>query len=213
MIKIESFTFNPFSENTYILYDETKECIIIDAGCYDVGEQNEMVNFIQTNNLKPVKLINTHSHIDHVLGNKFIAGKFQIPLQINKNDLEGLKQAHIYGTMWGINMQPSPMPDSYLEEEDTITFGNSDLKVFFTPGHSPGSVSLYSEKDGFVISGDVLFQMSIGRTDLPGGDFETLISSIKQKLYTLPDKTIVYSGHGEPTTIGFEKLNNPFVNK
>jgi len=213
MIKLKSFTFNPFSENTYILYDETKECIIIDAGCYEAEEQHEIVSFIENNNLKPVKLINTHSHIDHVLGNKFISDKYKIPLQMNQLDLEGLRQAHIYGTMWGINMQPSPMPDAYLSEGDILTFGNSELKTLFTPGHSMGSISFYSEKDGFVISGDVLFQMSIGRTDLPGGDFDTLIKSISQKLYTLPDKTIVYSGHGEPTTIGFEKLNNPFVNK
>ena len=213
MIKIKRFTFNPFSENTYILYDETLECIIIDPGCYNIREQNEIVGFIANNNLKPEKLINTHSHIDHVLGNKFIVDKYQIPFYMNENDLEGLKQAHIYGTMWGINMQPSPMPDSYLSEGDTLIFGNSELKVLYTPGHSVGSISFYSEKDGFVISGDVLFYLSIGRTDLPGGDFDVLIESINQKLFTLPDKTIVYSGHGEPTTIGFEKQNNPFVNK
>jgi hydroxyacylglutathione hydrolase len=213
MIKVESFAFNPFSENTYILYDETKECIIIDAGCYSKDERTEIIEFIETNNLKPIKLIDTHSHIDHVLGNKFILENYKIPYYLNEHDLEGLKQAHIYGTMWGINMQPSPLPDFNIKEGDKITFGNSELKSIFTPGHSPGSISFYSEKDGFIISGDVLFQLSIGRTDLPGGDFDTLINSIRQKLYVLPPETVVFSGHGEPTTIGFEQQNNPFVNK
>ena len=211
MIKVTSFEFNPFSENTYILSDETNECIIIDAGCYTPDEEDELVNYISENNLKPVKLIDTHSHIDHVLGNKFIMNKYDIPLQTHHLELDGLKQAHIYGTIWGINMQPSPIPTSFLDEGDVITFGNSSLNVLLTPGHSIASISFYSKEYNFIISGDVLFNQSIGRTDLPGGDFQTLINSIRTKLFTLPDDTIVYSGHGEPTKIGFEKWHNPFL--
>jgi|ERR1019366_3836285 glyoxylase-like metal-dependent hydrolase (beta-lactamase superfamily II) len=211
MIKVTSFEFNPFSENTYILSDETNECIIIDAGCYTPDEENELVNYISKNNLKPIKLINTHSHIDHVLGNKFIMNKYNIPLQMHQSELQGLKQAHIYGALWGINMQPSPDPTSFLEEGDVVIFGNSSLNVLLTPGHSIASISFYSKDNNFVISGDVLFNQSIGRTDLPGGDFQTLISSIKSKLFTLPDDTIVYSGHGETTKIGLEKWHNPFL--
>jgi hydroxyacylglutathione hydrolase len=211
MIKVTSFEFNPFSENTYILSDETNECIIIDAGCYTPDEEDELVNYISENNLKPVKLIDTHSHIDHVLGNKFIMNKYDIPLQTHHLELDGLKQAHIYGTIWGINMQPSPIPTSFLDEGDVITFGNSSLNVLLTPGHSIASISFYSKEYNFIISGDVLFNQSIGRTDLPGGDFQTLINSIRTKLFTLPDDTIVYSGHGEPTKIGHEKWHNPFL--
>ncbi len=211
MIKVTSFEFNPFHENTYILSDETKECIIIDAGCYNKEEENELVNHITENNLKPIALIDTHSHIDHVLGNKFILGKYNIPLQMHRNELEGLRQAHIYGTMWGIKMQPSPEPTSFLDEGDVVSFGNSKLQILFTPGHSSGSLSFYSKENTFIISGDVLFNQSIGRTDLPGGDFDTLIRSIKLKIFPLPEDTIVYSGHGEPTKIGMEKWHNPFL--
>ncbi len=213
MIKVTTFEFNPFRENTYILSDETNECIIIDAGCYTTEEQDELVNFITENNLKPIKLIDTHSHIDHILGNKFIMEKYNLPLQLHQLEVEGLKQAHIYGTMWGINMQPSPDPTSFLDEGDVVSFGTSTLKVLFTPGHSIASISFYSKENNFILSGDVLFNQSIGRTDLPGGNFETLINSIRTKLFTLPDDTTVYSGHGGPTKIGFEKKHNPFLSE
>ena len=212
MIKVDSFVFNPFSENTYVLSDETHECIIIDPGCYSYEEQEELSDFISNNHLKPVQLINTHCHIDHVLGNKFVSDKYKIPLLINKHELELLNLAPIYGNMYGVNMVASPPPDSFLNEGNKISFGISELKVLFTPGHSPGSISFYSEDDNFVISGDVLFNLSIGRTDLPGGDFNTLINSINQKLFTMPSETIVYSGHGTTTAISFEKKNNPFLN-
>ncbi len=211
MINVACLTFNPFSENTYVLWDETQECIIIDPGCYDADEETELAEFISNNNLKPIRVVLTHAHIDHVLGNKFVMEKYDIPLQLHKKEQDGLKQAPIYGTMWGINMVPSPEPSTFLDENDKITFGKSKLDIFFTPGHSSGSISLYSNEDNFVISGDVLFRLSIGRTDLPGGDFDTLITSIKTKLFTLPDGVKVYSGHGEPTTIGYEKQHNPFL--
>ena len=211
MISIKAFIFGPFQENTYVLYDETKECIILDPGCYDANEKRELVDFIELQGLKPVKLINTHAHIDHMVGNSFVAGKFNLKLEMHEQDVVLLQAAPVYGQNWGIHCEPSPDPDVLLNEGDEIHFGNSVLKVLFTPGHSPGSISLHSPGDNFVIAGDVLFYGSIGRTDLPGGDFDTLIKSIKEKLFPLGDTCKVYSGHGPVTTIGFERENNPFL--
>ena len=211
MVEVKSFTFNPFQENTYILYDETKECVIIDPGCYSLEEKQELENFISEKKLKPVKLLLTHGHIDHILGNNFLTGKYNVKIEMNEHDVKLLKAAPSYGTMWGINCEPSPEPHVLLSEGDTITFGNSRLEIFFTPGHSQGSICFYSRADNFVISGDVLFNGSIGRTDLPGGDFDTLISSIKEKLFPLGDACKVYSGHGPFTTIGNERKSNPFL--
>lgn len=156
-------------------------------------------------------LLNTHSHIDHCVGNKFIKDKFNIPFLMNEQELKVLHASPEVGRMYGIFMEPSPEPDKLLEEEDTVTFGNTKLKVIFTPGHSPGSISFYNEKEKILISGDVLFQGSIGRYDLPGGDYETLMQSITHKLLLLPGETKVYSGHGSVTTIRKEKQTNPFV--
>ena len=211
MIQIQSFTFNAFQENTYILYDETKEAVIIDPGCYDTNEQRALVNFIEKEQLKPVKLLNTHAHIDHMLGNNFVAEKYKIGLEMNKLDLEGLRRTTEYGQLYGFNVAPSPEPVVFLDEGDEIKFGNSILEILFTPGHSPGHITFYNKDQKFAIAGDVLFYGSIGRTDLPGGDYDTLIASIKNKLFPLGDDFKIYSGHGEPTTIGFERLNNPFL--
>ena len=208
---VHSFTFNPFQENMYIVYDETKQCVIFDPGCYEEDERLELVEFIEKNELRPVKLINTHGHIDHMLGNSFVAGKYGLKLEMHEADIDTLLQAPVYGQMWGIHPQPSPEPSVLLNEGDVITFGNTKLEVLFTPGHSRGSISFYNKVDSFVISGDVLFYGSIGRTDLPGGDFDILAKSIKEKLYTLPENTVVYSGHGPQTSIGKEKKTNPFV--
>jgi hydroxyacylglutathione hydrolase len=210
MLHIKAFTFNPFQENTYLLYDDTKECIIIDPGCYTDAERNTLVKFITDNQLKPVKLINTHCHIDHVLGNKFIAEHYDLVLEMHEADLPTLLAVPSYAGTFGIEAAPSPEPGLYLEEGDIVKFGNTELKVLFTPGHSAGSISFYSEVDETVIVGDVLFMQSIGRTDLPGGDYDTLIKSIQTKLFTLPDVTKVYPGHGPATAIGLEKMNNPF---
>lgn len=212
MINVHYFTFNGFQENTYVLYDETKECVIIDPGCYSVEEQQELVAFIENNNLTPVKLLNTHCHIDHVLGNNFVANKFKIGLEIHEADLPTLKATPEYGHVYGFNIDVSPDPTTLLNDGDIITFGKSELKVLFTPGHSSGHVVFVSDNEKFIIVGDVLFQGSIGRTDLPGGNYETLIASIKTKLLSLADDYTVYSGHGASTTIGFEKNNNPFLN-
>jgi hydroxyacylglutathione hydrolase len=211
MITVQSFTFGPFEENTYVLFDETRQCIILDPGCYTANEKRELADFIEFEKLKPVKLINTHAHIDHILGNNFVAGKYNLPLEMNELDVKLLKAAPTYGQLWGIQAEPSPEPSVLLEEGDEVKFGNSVLKVLFTPGHSEGSISFYNRENNFVIAGDVLFYGSIGRTDLPGGDFDTLILSIKEKLFPLGDSCKVYSGHGPATSIGFERENNPFL--
>ena len=212
MLKIDSFTFNPFQENTYVLSDESGECIIIDPGCYDAEEKEELSIFIDSKGLKPVKILLTHAHIDHVLGINFLAGKYGLPIVMNSIETELLKSASIYGQMWGIQVEPAPDPQEFLKDGDTFTFGKTELEVLFTPGHSPGSLSFYHRPTKQLIAGDVLFYGSIGRTDLPGGNFETLEKSIRTKLYTLEDDVIVYSGHGQSTTIGHEKRTNPFVN-
>jgi glyoxylase-like metal-dependent hydrolase (beta-lactamase superfamily II) len=212
MIKIQSFTFNGFQENTYVLFDESKKCIIIDPGCYEQNEKLELERFIVDNELEPVKLINTHCHIDHVLGNRFVAEKWSLDLEMHELDLPTLHSVKDYCQLYGFhNYEESPEPSTFLKEGDKIHFGNSSLDVLFAPGHAPGHIALYSKEQHFVIGGDVLFQMSIGRTDLPGGDYDTLINSIKDKLLPLDEQTKVYSGHGPSTTIGYEKTNNPFL--
>jgi glyoxylase-like metal-dependent hydrolase (beta-lactamase superfamily II) len=213
MIKVHYFTFNPFQENTYILFDETKECIIIDPGCGDGNERKALEHYINQEKLKPVKLINTHCHIDHVLGNKWVAEKYGIDLYMHEEDLKNLKATVAYASVFGMQCDESPEPKVYLNEGDIVTFGDSVLDVLFTPGHSPGSISLYAKNEGFVVAGDVLFRESIGRTDLPGGNMNTLLEAIKTKLFTLPDETIILSGHGEQTTIAHEKRHNPFLNE
>jgi len=212
MISIKSFTFNPFQENTYLLYDESNECLIIDPGCYDDSERNLLTSFIEQNNLKPVKLLNTHCHIDHVFSNKFIAEKYALGLEMHEKDLGVLHSLMSVAHLYNLNAEPSPEPSVLLEEGDVIKFGNSHLDILFTPGHSPGSICFVCKEQQFIIAGDVLFHGSIGRTDLPGGHHQSLINSIKQKLFPLGDNFIVHSGHGPETNIGFEKENNPFLN-
>ena len=211
-MQIQVFTFNQFFENTIIVFDETKKCIIIDPGCYTLSEKGTLQKYISTNNLVPVKLINTHCHIDHILGNNFIAKTYDLELEMNANDMELIKSSNEIAQLYGFtDYEMSPLPKKFLNEGDTLEFGNSQFKILFTPGHAPGHISLYSEKDGLLISGDVLFNNSIGRTDLPGGNYDLLIESIKNKILTLNDNTIVYCGHGPSTTIGNERLNNPFL--
>ncbi len=211
MIEVASLTFNPFQENTYIVYDETKEAIIFDPGCYTKAEEQLLVDFITNHQLQPVRLINTHCHIDHVLGNYFVAEKYGLKLEIHKGELPVLDAVIPYGTMMGLKVEPSPAPEVFLEEGDEVEFGNSKLAVLFTPGHSPASISFYSQASEVLIAGDVLFYESIGRTDLPGGDFATLIKSIKTQFFTLEDQVRVFPGHGPATTIGHERKHNPFL--
>ena len=211
-MEIHKITFNTFQENTFILWDNTTDCIIIDPGCYERNEELLLVDFINKNNLNPVKLINTHCHIDHILGNKFVSEKWNLELYINKIDLPLLEGSGDIARMYGFeNYKGSPYPKHYLEEGDILEFGESKLEILFTPGHAPGHICLFNKEEGFIVSGDVLFNGSIGRTDLIGGDFDTLIESIKTKLMTLQDETIVYCGHGPSTSIGRERLSNPFL--
>ena len=213
MTEVVQLTFNPFQENTYILFDETKECVIIDPGCYERHEQEELVEFIAEKGLTPVKLLSTHSHIDHVLGNYFVSKQYDLLPEVHKLDLETLINVQSYAHVYGFTgYQPSPEPTSFLEEGTDVEFGNTKLEVRFVPGHAPGHVVFISHEQKFVINGDCLFYGSIGRTDLPGGDHQTLLDSIRRELFSLPDDYKVYCGHGPATTIGFEKQNNPFLN-
>jgi glyoxylase-like metal-dependent hydrolase (beta-lactamase superfamily II) len=216
MLSVHSFTFNPVQENTYVLYNEKGQCCIIDPGCYFQQEKEELQNFIETKRLTPVLLLNTHCHLDHVFGNKWVADTWGLKLHIHPKEKPMLDFAPQSGEMWQMPFENYNGELIYLKEGTTIKFDdngddNDRLEIRFTPGHSPGSICFYNEPGGFAISGDVLFNSSIGRTDLPGGDFKTLINSIQTQLFTLPDETKVYSGHGPVTTIGFEKMNNPFV--
>lgn len=211
MTSVAKFVFSSFQENTYVLYDGTNECIIIDPGCHSPEEKNELNSFIIDNNLKPKRLINTHCHLDHVFGNRFIFQEYGLKPEIHEGELQVLEFAPKVAEMYGIYLEPSPMPDSFLSEGTTLEFGETKLEILFTPGHSPASISFFCRESNFLISGDVLFYGSIGRTDLPGGDYDTLINSIKSQLFPLGDGIKVYSGHGPETTIGFEKLHNPFL--
>lgn len=210
-LHLKWFTFNPFSENTYILYGDNKECIIFDPGCSNEQEENQLLEFIAEKQLIPSRLILTHAHIDHVLGVRFITQKFKLPLEMHRADLPVYESAANIARMYGIPFNQGPQPSVFLDENSKIILDGFTLDILFTPGHSPGSICFYSSNNNFVISGDVLFNGSIGRTDLPGGNFETLSESIKTKLYVLPDNTRVFSGHGESTLIGNEKKHNPFV--
>ena len=211
MVNIKLFPFNPFYENTYVLSDETGECVIIDPGCHDSEEEQELKSYIEKKNLRPVKLLNTHCHIDHVFGNPFVSENWKLQLEINPLDLKVLESFPLVCQMYGFNGKIQPEPIMTLLEGKQVKFGNTVLEIFFTPGHSPGSVCFYHAEQKFLIGGDVLFQGSIGRTDLPLGDHDTLLKSIREKLFVLPDDVVVYSGHGSPTKIGIEKKTNPFV--
>ncbi|WP_439555715.1 MBL fold metallo-hydrolase [Dyadobacter sp.] len=210
MIRVKDFTFNPFSENTYLLYDETGECIIIDPGCYEQSEVEELAGFIEAKNLKPVHNINTHAHIDHVLGVAALKRKYNIPFSLHQLDEPLLKAVKTYASNYGFYKFEEPELDSYLKEGEIFRFGNSSLEIIFVPGHAPGHIAFVSHDDRFVIGGDVLFRLSIGRTDLPGGNHATLLESIRNKIFTLPEDYTVYAGHMDATTVGFEKKNNPF---
>ncbi len=210
MLTIKAFTFNPLGENTYVLSDETQEAVIIDPGCYEKDEQEELADYIKTKQLKVVKLLNTHGHVDHVLGNYFVKEQFKVPLLIYPGDEATLRAVAAYAQSYGFVRYTPAEPDGYLEEGSTVTFGNTKLKILFVPGHAPGHIAFLHEESKQVIAGDVLFYESIGRADLPGGNFNTLIKSIHTQLFTLPDETKVYPGHGPATTIAHEKKYNPF---
>ncbi len=211
MITIKPFAFNPFMVNTYLLFDETREAIVVDAACSDQREEEHLENFLKANSLKLVRNINTHCHIDHILGNVFIEERYGILPEYHPGGELFLLKAKEIGATYGFKVDRVPEAGKLLEDNEMIRWGNSSLKILYTPGHADGSCCLYSKDQGFVVTGDVLFRDSIGRTDLPSGNFDLLMESIQMKLFTLPDDTIVYPGHGPETEIGYEKLNNPFI--
>jgi len=212
MIEIKSFTFNAFQENMYLLIDtDTKACIVVDPGCNNDQENNTLLAYISEQELQPVRLINTHCHIDHVLGNHLIADRFDLSLEAHKGEEAVLAMCQQVSSMYGIPYTESPKISGYLADGESFIFGEQQIDILFTPGHSPASICLSIPSQKILIGGDVLFSGSIGRTDLPGGNFDTLIHSIKSKLWPLDDDTVVYSGHGPQTMIGVEKKTNPFL--
>lgn len=211
MIQIKKFVFNPFQLNSYLLYDETGECILIDPAVSDEDEMQQLEQFVKENNLTPKLIVNTHSHIDHLLGNKTVSERFGIQLAAHPAGQLFIDKAPNSAQKFGLPFIGTKEIDIPLQEGQPLTFGKSSLKVFDTPGHADGSICLYAEKEEFVVAGDVLFYQSIGRTDFETGDYDILQKSIWEKLFVLPHNTVVYPGHGPKTSIGNEKENNPFV--
>ena len=211
MITTKHFVFNELEENAFVLFDETRECVIVDPGCNSPKQCGKLEDFITGQLLKPVYIVNTHGHFDHIFGNAWAKDVFQCPLLIHKDDLALLEQADKHAGIFGFHINKSPLPDRYLNPGETLYFGRSALEILHVPGHSPGSIALYSRDDNLLICGDVLFNGSIGRTDLPGGDYNLLIRGIREKLMALPRETIVWPGHGPGTTIGHEYDTNPFL--
>ncbi len=211
MLNVQPFTFNPVQENTYVVYNDEKDCCIIDPGCYFPAEEKALTDCVEANGLKPVYLLNTHCHLDHIFGNRFIHKKYGLILHLHPLEKAVLALGPASGNMWQMPFDNYDGDLKFIDEGDTIQLGNETFEILFTPGHSPGSICFYSKVHKFIISGDVLFNGSVGRTDLPGGSFDTLQQSIKTKMYMLPEDVIVYPGHGESTTIGDEMKTNPFV--
>lgn len=211
MLTVRTFVFNPLQENTYLLYNEEKLGCVIDPGCYLENEQLKLQNAIDGLGLQPNFLLNTHCHLDHVLGNKWFYETYGTPLHIHEQEEPVLKLAPEYGQLWGMPFRNYAGPLQFLKEGDVVKIGNDALRVLYTPGHAPGHICFHCAQQHFVISGDTLFRGSIGRTDLPLGNYDTLIHSIRTRLLTLPDDTVVYPGHGPATTVGEEKVANPFL--
>lgn len=211
MIQIKTFTCNPYQENTYLLYDEAGNCAIIDPGMYGPEEEEMVSSFVSRKGLTPTLLLNTHCHIDHVLGNKYIADTYGLLPQFHEGELPLLIEVQNYAPQMGIRYEVSPIGETFLQSSGEIMLGKHSLRLIFAPGHSPAHLCFYSAEQNFLIGGDVLFRQSVGRTDLPGGNHQQLMNSISNAIYTLPDETIVYPGHGPETSVGFEKKNNPFV--
>ena len=212
MVKINKFIFNPFQENTYIVWDEDSlEAIVVDPGCSNNEEEEKISEFIKNKELNIKYLINTHCHIDHILGNKFISDKYNVPFYAPELDLPLLDNLIDQAKMFGLNVNKSPLPDHYITEDLQLEIGKSTFHFIFTPGHTPGEYCILFDEDKICLSGDVLFLEGIGRTDLWGGNYDILLQSIKNKLFSLDESFIVYPGHGDQTTIAHEKKNNPFL--
>lgn len=210
MLHIEAFVFNAFQENTYVLFNEQKQCWIVDPGMYGEPEINSLIQYIEDKHLQPQAIINTHGHIDHIFGVKALRDRYNIPFLIHEQENPVLSNAVGSAMLFGFHVSENPKPNEYIQAGKAISLGEDQLEVRFTPGHSPGSVSFYYAAGNWVMAGDALFAGSIGRTDLPGGNHETLLNSIREQLFTLPENTIVYSGHGPATSIGNELKYNPF---
>lgn len=208
---IRQFSFNPFQVNTYILYDDTGECAIIDASCYEKHEKKQFADFIEEKQLKPVLQLFTHCHIDHMLGSRFVSKTYKLKPLTHKDSLPFLENSKEYGKAFGFDVEKPVLPEVFIDDGDILMFGKQELKVLHTPGHAAGSLCYYHESGNLVVVGDVLFQGSIGRTDLPTGDHDLLIKSILQKLMVLPDNTTVYPGHGPSTLIADERKANPYL--
>lgn len=215
MLQLEQFVFNPFAENTYVVYDDTaKECVIIDPGCSNAGEENQLFGFIDSRRLRPLMVINTHGHVDHILGNSAVKKRYPVEVAAHPDTHNDFAQTKRQAVWLGFRPQGEAdieLPDRDLKDGETIKIGESTLEVICTPGHACGSVSLYAEIEGWVFTGDALFSRSIGRTDLAGGNYGTLRQSIKERLFSLPDDTTVFPGHGESTTIFDEQRYNMFL--
>lgn len=211
MWKVEKFTFSPFAENTYVVYNN-EGALIIDPGCFYPEEEAELEDFIGSQGLQVKRLLNTHAHIDHVFGNYFVAQKWQVQPEMHKDDVVTLDRMPAAAEIWGIKgYKLSPQPGAFLEQGQKIKLGDDELDIVFVPGHAPGHVAFICHAQKFIIGGDVLFNGGIGRTDLPGGSLPVLMNSIKEKFLTLPDDYVIYSGHGEETTVGKERRSNPYV--
>jgi glyoxylase-like metal-dependent hydrolase (beta-lactamase superfamily II) len=212
MVRVKVFVFNVFSENTIILWDDEKKvAAVIDPGTSTLDEEKTLADFISSEKLNVKYLINTHCHIDHILGCKFVKEKYNPVYYAPQKDIPLLDHAQQQAQMFDIILDEPPKPEQLITETTELSLGNSFLKFLFTPGHTPGEFCIYLEKEKICITGDVLFNESIGRTDLWGGDYNTLIKSIEQKLFQLPDDVVIYPGHGDSSTIGYEKQNNPFL--
>jgi glyoxylase-like metal-dependent hydrolase (beta-lactamase superfamily II) len=211
MITVKTFVFNSFQENTYLLFDESNSCIIVDPGMNTSSEEATLQDYIQQNQLRPVAMINTHCHVDHVLGCRFVKNTYEIPFYVHPDEVPVLDNAIGFGELFGLQVDTPPPPDKYLNQGDKYLLGDTEFQIMHIPGHSPGSIALYSAPDNLIITGDVLFNGSIGRTDLPGGDYQTLINNIKSKILVLPREVKAYPGHGPYTTVGDEYDTNPFL--
>jgi glyoxylase-like metal-dependent hydrolase (beta-lactamase superfamily II) len=209
-MKIYKLVFSPIEVNTYILADDSGDCAIIDCGCYEQEESERLENFIKENSIKPVLLLNTHCHLDHVFGNRFILERYGLKSFSSESDEPNRKDAKQHAMLFGLDMDEPPEPAGFIKDNQVITFGKTTLLALYVPGHTSGSIAFYSEKNDCVFTGDALFAGSIGRTDLPGGNYDTLINSIKTRLFTLPPATVVYPGHGNETTIEGEMKSNPY---
>lgn len=210
MAEVKGMTFSPFEENTYIVHEQS-EAIIIDPGCFDANESEQLKGYLTQNGLTPTRLINTHCHLDHIYGNAYVKNTYNLDLEIHPEEAPVLSAADSLAAAFGAPPTGSPAADRYLREGDKVRVGNTELQVLLTPGHSPGHISLLDQEGGYILSADVLFQGGIGRTDLPGADYDTLIKTIKEQLLPLGDHFVVYPGHGPATTIGDERWHNPFL--